>query len=183
MMLLFSARMGALAQRIGPRLPMTIGPVIAGTGMALFSLLEPGVSYWKGVFPAAMVMAVGLTITVAPLTAAVLAAVEDRHAGLSSAINNAVARIGGLLAIAVLPALAGIAAGGKGVDLDTGFNTAMYIAGGLSAAGGVVAWFTIRTAAPVRTSTRGDLSIPCEPECVALPARAYDALQAPAPRK
>ena len=150
MMLLFSARIGALAQRIGPRLPMTVGPVIAGAGMALFSLLEPGVSYWKGVFPAAMVLAVGLTITVAPLTAAVLAAVEDRHAGLSSAINNAVARIGGLLAIAVLPALAGIAVGGTGVDLDTGFNTAMYIAGGLSAAGGVVAWFTIRTAARVR---------------------------------
>jgi EmrB/QacA subfamily drug resistance transporter len=171
MMLLFSARMGALAQRIGPRLPMTVGPVIAGAGMALFSLLEPGVSYWKGVFPAAMVMAVGLTITVAPLTAAVLAAVEDRHAGLSSAINNAVARIGGLLAIAVLPALAGIAVGGTGVDLDSGFNTAMYIAGGLSAAGGVVAWFTIRTAVPVRVSTRGDLSIPCEPECVALPTR------------
>ena len=135
MMLLFSARMGALAQRIGPRLPMTVGPVIAGAGMALFSLLEPGVSYWKGVFPAAMVLAVGLTITVAPLTAAVLAAVEDRHAGLSSAINNAVARIGGLLAIAVLPALAGIAVGGTGVDLDTGFNTAMYIAGGLECGG------------------------------------------------
>ncbi len=125
---------------------MTVGPVVAGAGMALFSLLEPGVSYWKGVFPAAMVLAIGLTITVAPLTAAVLAAVEDRHAGLSSAINNAVARIGGLPAIAVLPALAGIAVGGTGVDLDSGFNTAMYIAGGLSAAGGVVAWFTIRTA-------------------------------------
>ena len=64
-----------------------------------------------------------------------LAAVEDRHAGLASAINNAVARIGGLLAIAVVPALAGIAVGGNGVDLDSGFNTAMYIAGGLGALG------------------------------------------------
>ncbi len=168
MMMLFSARMGALAQRIGPRLPMTVGPIIAGLGMALFSLLEPGASYWTSAFPAATVMAIGMTITVAPLTATVLAAVEDAHAGLSSAINNAVARIGGLLAIAVLPALAGIAVGGKGVDLDRGFNTAMYIAGALSAVGGVVAWFTIRTAVAVRTITRGDLSIPCQPACVAV---------------
>ena len=167
-MLLFSARVGGLAQRIGPRIPMTVGPMIAGLGMALFSLLEPGASYWTSAFPASVVLAIGMTITVAPLTAAVLAAVEDAHAGLASAINNAVARIGGLLAIAVLPALAGIAVGAKGVDLDTGFNTAMYIAGGLSAVAGVVAWCTIRTAVPVRTSTRGDLSIPCEPACVQL---------------
>jgi hypothetical protein len=119
-----------------------------------------------------LVLGVGLTITVAPLTATVLAAIDDRHVGVGSAINNAVARIGTLLAIAVVPAAAGIAVGGSGVDLDAGFDTAMYIAGALCVAGGVVSWFTIRTAAPVRVITRGDISMPCEPPaCVALGAR------------
>jgi EmrB/QacA subfamily drug resistance transporter len=163
LMLLFSARTGRLAQRIGPRLPMTLGPIVAGAGMAMYTLVEPGRSFWVSVLPAATVMAAGMAITVAPLTATVLAAVHDRHAGLGSAINNAVARIGGLLAIAVVPAVAGIAVGGKAVDLDSGFGTAMVVAGALAAAGGVVAWFTIRDAAPVLTPTRADVSIPCEP--------------------
>ncbi len=174
LMLVFSARSGALAQKIGPRLQMTLGPMVAGVGIALFSVLAPGVSYWDGVLPATLVLAVGLVITVAPLTATVLAAVEDRHAGLASAVNNAVARIGGLLAIAVLPAAAGITVGGSGVNLDQGFDTAMYIAGALSVAGGAVAWFTIRRGASVRTGTRADVSIPCEPSCVQLPERAQE---------
>jgi hypothetical protein len=137
--------------------------------MALYALVEPGRSFWVSVLPAATVLAAGMTITVAPLTATVLAAVDDRHAGLGSAINNAVARIGGLLAIAVVPAAAGIAVGGKGVDLDSGFSTAMIVAGALSASGGVVAWFTIRRSADVRSITRADLTIPCEPaDCVRL---------------
>jgi len=169
LMLLFSARSGALAQRIGPRLQMTVGPVVIGAGIALFSRLEPGVSYWDGVLPATLVLAAGLVITVAPLTATVLAAAEDRHAGLASAVNNAVARVGSLLAVAVIPAAAGVAVGGSGVSLDQGFDTAMIIAGVLSALGGVVAFFTIRRAAPVRTLTRADVSMPCEPpSCVRL---------------
>jgi EmrB/QacA subfamily drug resistance transporter len=171
LMFLFSARSGALAQRIGPRLQMTVGPVVAGAGVALFARLAPGVTYWDGVLPATLVLGLGLVITVAPLTATVLAAVEDRHAGLASAINNAVARIGGLLAIAVLPAAAGIAVGGSGVNLDSGFDTAMYIAGGLCVIGGVVAWFTIRRVVPVQTVSRADVSIPCEPACVELSPR------------
>jgi len=165
LMFLFSRRSGALAQRIGPRYQMTVGPIVAGVGIGFFALLGPGVSYWEGVLPATLVLGVGLVITVAPLTATVLAAVEDRHAGLASAINNAVARIGGLLAIAVLPAAAGIAVGGSGVNLDTGFDKAMLIAGALCVVGGVVAWFTIRRAAPVECHTRGDVSIPCHPPC------------------
>jgi EmrB/QacA subfamily drug resistance transporter len=167
-MLLFSARMGALAQRIGPRLPMTIGPVVVGAGIALFSGLEPGVSYWVGVLPPTVLLGIGLTITVAPLTATVLAAIEDRHAGLGSAVNNAVARIGTLLAIAVVPAAAGIAVGGSGVDLDQGFDTAMYLAGVLCVLGGVIAWCTIRVVVPVHVVTRADISIPCHPPCLEL---------------
>ena len=162
LMLAFSARAGALAQRIGPRLPMTVGPVVAGTGIALFSLAGPGVSYWEGVLPGAVVLGVGLVLTVAPLTAAVLAAIDDRHAGIGSAINNAVARLAGLLAIAVLPTVAGISGAGGRLDLSGGFDRAMYIAGGLCAFGGFISWLTIRTVKPVRSFTRGDVSAPCQ---------------------
>ena len=117
-MLVFSPRAGALAQRIGPRLPMTLGPLIVAAGTALFARVEPGTSYWETAFPAAIVLGAGLALTVAPLTATVLAAVDDDHAGVASAVNNAVARIAGLLAIAVLPAAAGFAGAGQ-VSIST----------------------------------------------------------------
>jgi Na+/melibiose symporter-like transporter len=165
-MLAFSQRAGALAQRIGPRLPMTVGPLVAGFGIALFALATPDRSYWEGVLPGAVVLGIGLTLTVAPLTAAVLAAIDDRHAGIGSAINNAVARIAGLLAVAVLPAIAGIAGTGGGLDLHRGFDRAMFFAGGLCVIGGVVSWLTIRTVAPVRSITRADVSTPCQDPCL-----------------
>lgn len=164
LMLLFSARAGALAQRIGPRLPMTIGPLIAAAGIALLAGVEPGVSYWSGVFPGVIVLSVGLVFTVAPLTATVLAAVEDAHAGIASAINNAVARIAGLIMIAVVPAVAGLS--GTGRSLDSGFGTALMIAAVTCAIGGVIAWLTIRRVVPVQASVRSNLSMPCEPACV-----------------
>jgi len=166
-MLAFSARAGALAQRIGPRLPMTVGPLVAGAGIALFARAQPDVSYWSGVMPGAVVLGVGLTITVAPLTAAVLAAIDDLRAGVGSAINNAVARLAGLLTIAVLPEIAGLAGKGGGLDLRGHFDRAMYISGGLCALGGVIAFLTIRTVAPMRTVTRADLSAPCQDPCLA----------------
>ena len=151
LMLAFSSRMGGLAQRIGPRLPMTIGPIVVGVGVALLGRVHPGTTYWTTVFPAAIVLGVGLTITVAPLTAAVLAAVEDRHAGIGSAINNAVSRIAGLLAVAVLPAAAGLETPGGSLDLAHGFGRAMDICAVLAVLGGVLAWFTIRRAVPVES--------------------------------
>jgi MFS family permease len=166
-MLAFSARAGALAQRIGPRLPMTVGPLVAGAGIALFSRAQPDTSYWSGVLPGAIVLGMGLTITVAPLTAAVLAAIDDRRAGVGSAINNAVARLAGLLTIAVLPTVAGLAGKGGGLDLRGHFDRAMYISGGLCALGGVIAFLTIRTVAPMRAVTRADLSAPCQDPCLA----------------
>jgi EmrB/QacA subfamily drug resistance transporter len=165
-MMLFSQRAGALAQQIGPRLPMTVGPLVAGAGIALFASSDADVSYWEGVLPGAIVLGIGLTITVAPLTAAVLAAIDDRHAGIGSAINNAVARIAGLLAVAVLPAVAGIAGANGGLELATGFDRAMFIAGGMCAVGGVISWLTIRTVAPVRSVMRADVSMPCEDPCL-----------------
>jgi len=160
LMLAFSARAGALAQRIGPRLPMTIGPLVVACGMALLGRVEPGSTYWASVFPAMVVLGSGLALTVAPLTATVLGAVEDAHAGIASAVNNSVARLAGLLAVAVLPAAAGLTAS-QGLHLDEGFARAMDIAAVLAAAGGVLAFLTIRRAVVTRSVARGDAAIPC----------------------
>jgi hypothetical protein len=165
-MLVFSARAGALAQRIGPRLPMTVGPLVVAAAMLLFTRVEPGVSYWSGVFPATVVLGAGLALTVAPLTATVLAAIDDHHAGIGSAINNAVARIAGLLSIAVLPAAAGIAAEGGTLDLVGGFGTAMEISAVLAAVGGLLAFLTVRTATPVREVRQSVASPPCLDPCL-----------------
>jgi EmrB/QacA subfamily drug resistance transporter len=159
-MLFLSTRAGALAQRIGPRLPMTVGPLVVAAGMALLGRVEPGSSYWADVFPAIVVLGLGLSLTVAPLTATVLGAVDDAHAGIASAINNSVARIAGLLAVAVLPAAAGLTAG-QGLDLDAGFGRAMYLSAALSAIGGVLAFLTIRKAAFVTPVPRANPAIPC----------------------
>jgi EmrB/QacA subfamily drug resistance transporter len=169
LMFVFSARVGALAQAIGPRGLMTAGPLVAAAGLALLTLAEPGASYVAGVLPGVFVLGVGLTLTVAPLTAAVLAAIEDEHAGIASAINNAVARVAQLLAVAVLPAAAGIDTT-AGLDLTDGFRVAMLIAAALCAVGGVVAWLTIRHAAAVRHLTRGEVMTACQDPCVERPA-------------
>ena len=116
-MLVLSPRTGALSQRIGPRIPMTVGPLIAGSGMALLARVEPGRSYWTAVLPGVLVLGLGLSITVAPLTTAVLAAAGDAHAGIGSAINNAVSRVAGLVAIAILPTAAGLTTNGNSLDL------------------------------------------------------------------
>jgi MFS family permease len=159
-MLLFSARAGALAQRIGPRLPMTIGPLVVAAGMALFARVDPGTSYWATVFPAALVLGAGLALTVAPLTATVLAAVDDDHAGIASAINNAVARIAGLLAVAVLPGAVGLT-GTHGLDLADGFGRAMIVSAVLATVGGVLAFVTVREGAAVQAVARADVNTPC----------------------
>jgi EmrB/QacA subfamily drug resistance transporter len=145
-MLLLSARAGRLAQRIGPRWPMTVGPIVAAAGMALFFRLGPSSSYVSGVLPAVLVFGLGLSFTVAPLTAAVLAAAPENQVGVASAINNDVARTAGLLAVAVLPALAGItpAVYADPAALSSGFHRAVLIAAGLCAAGGLLSAVTIR---------------------------------------
>jgi EmrB/QacA subfamily drug resistance transporter len=145
-MLVFSTRSGRLAARIGPRLQMGLGPVVVGGGLALLSRAPSGRHYVVDVLPAVLVIAAGLATTVAPLTATALNSVSESHSGLASAVNNDVARLGGLIAVAVLPALGGI----TGLSylhpaaLAHGFQRAVVIAGTWCAAGGILAAFGIR---------------------------------------
>ena len=175
LMLTLSARIGALAQRIGPRIPMTVGPMVSATGLLLFAGIGPGDHYLTAVLPAVAAFGLGMTITVAPLTAAVLAAVDRRRAGVASGVNNAAARLAGLLGIAVIPAVAGIGSGAGGAmagGLDHGYAPALRIAAAVCAAGGALAWLMVRTAAPVRTITHPSPVHACHDECVEVSAGA-----------
>lgn len=145
LMLAFSARSGALAQRIGARLPLTLGPLIIALGLLMMVMIEPGDSYVTAILPAVIVFGAGLTLVVAPVTATVLAAADMRHSGIASGVNNAVARVAGLLAVAVLPVVAGLT-GDSFYDpekMTSGFHMAMVVCAVLAALGGVLAWFTI----------------------------------------
>ncbi len=136
-MLVGSPRAGQLAQRIGPRLPMTVGPLVCAVAGLLMLRIGPDAAYLTDVLPAAVVLGLGLTILVAPLTATVLAAVETRQAGIASGVNNAVARAAGLMAVAALPVLAGIT-GDDYTDPSAfadGFRIAIWIAIGLLVVG------------------------------------------------
>src|SRR5215471_245042 len=144
-MLALSARSGQLATRIGPRLQMSAGPVVTGAGLAMLTLATHGSSYVVYVLPAVVVFGLGLAITVAPLTATAMSSAPAELSGIASAVNNDVARFGGLLAVAVLPALAGIT-GAVYLHPDAlaaGFRTAVLISGATCVAGGVLAAFTI----------------------------------------
>lgn len=141
LMLAFSARAGKLAQKFGPKAFLVAGPIVVGAGMAMLTMVTPGASYLTVVLPAVVVFGVGLTAVVAPVTATVLAAAEDRHAGVASGVNNAIARTGGLLAVAVLPAAAGLtgAAYTDPVAMTSGWQHAMWICAALCVVGGVLA--------------------------------------------
>ncbi|MFH9350647.1 MFS transporter [Kitasatospora sp. NPDC017646] len=146
LMLTLSARAGRLGKRIGPRVPLTVGPLLCAAGVLLMLRIGPGSSYWVDVLPAVAVMGSGMTLLVAPLTATVLAAVEVRHAGIASGVNNAAARAAGLLAVAALPAMAGLSGDAYRVpsSVDSAFHTAMLICAGLLVCGGLIASVTVR---------------------------------------
>ena len=137
-----------LAARTGPRLPMTVGPIVCALGVFLLSGVDADASYWLDVFPGITLFALGLTSLVSPLTVAVLAAAPDRHAGVASGINNAVARSGTLLAVAALPALVGLAGAEyrDPVALTEGYHRALLLASGMLALGGVISWFGLQEA-------------------------------------
>ena len=130
-----SAKMGSLAARVGPRIPLTIGPVVVAAGMLLALLVRPDSSYWAGAFPTVLVMALGMTIAVAPLTSSVLGSVEEQHVAMASGFNSAVARTGGLIATALL----GAVLASTGEELFAGFHSAMVVSGVFAALAGLVA--------------------------------------------
>ena len=157
LMLVLSGRSGRLAARIGPRLQMTVGPLLVGTGLALLARASGDASYVSGVLPAVVVFGLGLATTVAPLTATAMAALPSAHAGLASAVNNDVSRIGGLVAVALLPALAGMA--GRTylhpAAMGAAFRTAVYVTAAWCGAGAVVAALGIRNPRPVPRAGTG----------------------------
>jgi EmrB/QacA subfamily drug resistance transporter len=130
-----SPTMGGLAARIGPRIPLTVGPTVVAIGMILARLVAPESSYWTGAFPMISIMAIGMTIAVAPLTASVLSSVEEQHVAMASGFNSAVARTGGLIATALL----GAVLSSKGEQLFSGFHVAMQVSAAVAATASVVA--------------------------------------------
>jgi EmrB/QacA subfamily drug resistance transporter len=150
LMLLLSARSGELGDRIGPRIPLTVGPLVCAVGLLLMLRVGPDASYVADVLPAVLVFGIGLVILVAPLTATVLGSVDTSRAGLASGINNAAARAAGLIAVAALPLLAGM-----GEDayrspgaFDDAFGRAMLWCTGILVAGSVLAFTTVRRLPP-----------------------------------
>ncbi len=140
LLLLFSGRAGALGERIGPRLPMTFGPLIAAASMLLYLRVDANANLVEVLVPG-IVFGIGLTILVAPLTTSVLASAPADQTGVASGINNAVARTAALLAVAAIPPLAGIA----GADFASpevfspGYRTGMMICAGMLTVAGVFA--------------------------------------------
>ncbi|MGI8578863.1 MAG: MFS transporter [Nocardioidaceae bacterium] len=145
-MLFLASRGGALASRIGPRLPMALGPLVCAAGIALLTRIQDHVTYWVDVFPGVTIFALGLALLVAPLTATVLAAAPDRHAGIASGINNAVARGGSLLAVAALPTVVGLHGEEYANPLvfGAGYRAAMWICVVLLTLGAAISWLLIR---------------------------------------
>ncbi len=154
-MLFLAAGGGRLAVKIGPRIPMTFGPIVMAIGV--LGLLNVGAQtvFWRDVLPGLTVFGLGLALMVAPLTATVLDAAQDRHAGVASGVNNAISRTGSLLSVAALPVLVGLSGDDYAVPevFDAGFERALMACAGLLLVGGITAWLLI----PARLSD-------CQPE-------------------
>ena len=146
MLLVLSPTAGRLASRIGPRVPMIAGPLIAAAGVAWMSGIRAGVTYPAAILPPTVLFGLGLALTVAPLTATAMSALDDEHAGLASGVSNAVTRAAQLLAVSTLPLLAGMSGlteiGGE--QLSAGFARATWIGAAALVAGAAIVAVTIR---------------------------------------
>jgi EmrB/QacA subfamily drug resistance transporter len=144
---LLSPRAGALAARIGPRVPMTVGPLVTAAGAGWLSRVDGRQPYAVDVLPGSLLQGLGMALTVAPLTATVLAAAPDALVGVASGVNNAVARAGQLLAVAALPVAVGVAGRDytRAGAFAAGYREALLVCAALYAIGGIVAWLTIRS--------------------------------------
>jgi EmrB/QacA subfamily drug resistance transporter len=147
LLLVLSARAGAFAQRVGPRIPLTVGPLLIAAGMLMMRRIDIGDGYLEAVLPAVVVFGLGLACVVAPVTATALAAADPEHSGLASGINNAVSRAAQLSAVAVLPIVAGLSDAdyARAEDMAAGFHAAMLATAILAAGGAALAFATIRS--------------------------------------
>jgi EmrB/QacA subfamily drug resistance transporter len=145
LLLIGSSPSGAIAQRIGPRIPLTAGAVLTGAGLLLLAQIHRGDSY-VAVLPSLAVFGAGLAALITPITATVLASVDARHSGIASAVNNALSRLGQMIAVAALPLAAGLSGANfqNPVKLAAGFPVAMTVAAGTAFAAALLAWTTIR---------------------------------------
>jgi EmrB/QacA subfamily drug resistance transporter len=184
LLLLLSGPAGALSERLGPRLPMSAGPAVSAVGVGLMLRIGAQPSYLIEVLPAVTVFGLGLSLTVAPLTATVLGAADPRFAGIASGVNNAVARAGSLLAVAVLPLAAGLRGGDyqRPDSFAAGFQVATLVSAGLLAAGALTAAFLIRNDAALRQrGANGGLPAEVRPPRVHCPVAGPTLQPAPAP--
>ena len=155
LLLTLSAPSGAIAQRIGPRIPLTTGAVLTGAGLLLMARIRRGDQFLPGVLPSLIVFGVGLGVLITPITATVLASVDSSRSGIASAVNNALSRLGQMIAVAALPLAAGLS-GSAFADparMAAGFPVAMTVAAGASFAAALLAWTTIDTDALSRSGT------------------------------
>ncbi len=153
LMLLLSARSGKLAARIGPRLQMSLGPLVAGTGLFLMRRVVTDHSYLTGVLPGVLTLGIGLVLTVAPLTSTAMSSAPAAHAGIASAVNNDVARVGSLLAVAVLPVVSSLSGDAylHAQVFGDGFRTATMICAALCGLGALLAVIGIRNRGLIAT--------------------------------
>ncbi len=176
LLLLLSSRAGAWGQKVGPRIPMTLGPLLCAAGVAALTRVGADSTYREDVLVPVLLFGLGLAVTVAPLTATVLAAAPDRHVGVASGINNALARAAGLLAVAALPVIVGL--GGQAYSdpsaLAPAYRTAMWVCAGLLVAGSSLAFVFVRAPAALVPRTR-------RPEAQGGPSLVSCPLHAPPP--
>jgi EmrB/QacA subfamily drug resistance transporter len=161
LMLGLSARAGALGQRIGPRIPMSVGPLVCAAGLLLISTIGAGTTYLTGVLPGVIVFGLGLCLLVAPLTSTALGSLDDAYAGIASGVNNAVARAASLLSVAILPLAAGLGSGNltDAAQLHPVYRNSMLLCAALMVAGAVVAFFLI----PNRLAAKSPVKSFCDP--------------------
>lgn len=154
LMLVFSARSGALAQRIGPRTQLTVGPLLAGGGLLLLARIGPGASWFTDVLPGAAVFGLGLVVFVAPLTATVMAAADPDHVSLASGVNNAIARAASLAAFAAIPAVSGLSRAKGAAQVTHSSRLGLIIAAGVAAAAAPLAFAGLGTTHRLGRSAR-----------------------------
>ncbi|MFF2385748.1 DHA2 family efflux MFS transporter permease subunit [Streptomyces sp. NPDC058108] len=163
LMLLLSGRAGSLGERLGPRIPLTLGSVFAAAGVLLMTRVGPGADYITDVLPALVLLGLGLVILVAPLTATVLASVDVDRSGIASAVNNAAARAAGLVAVAALPTLTGMGPQTyrSGDQFATTFDRAMILCAGLFGLASIIAGTQLRNSLASTVTARPDSTVHC----------------------